>query len=114
MPTDNLKSVADLVWLPIASMDNLAEVPGRSGIYFMMHGGDLVYIGTASHLRTRLNSWKFFKDMGCRVHWIIRECGRFEEENRLIALFSPEYNGKPKGIKQQNFFPETRWGNESH
>ena len=81
------------------TVDNLKTVPQKPGVYYLYNRkGDLIYIGTADNLKTRIsecgtkiNSSYFFRWRGSKT---------MEDANILareeIKLYDPKYNRDKK------------------
>lgn len=82
--------------LPFVPFGGFSELPKIKGVYFVLSGNEILYIGKANNLRER---WKMHekaerleKANADRVAWL--EGAGVEKEIELINCFTPKYNVK--------------------
>lgn len=104
--------------MSIDDFKKLDKLPSGPGVYFFRKGRDILYIGKATSIRSRVRSY-FSKDIfemrGALIETMVKEADRVEfkqtdsvleafiMEANLIRRFKPLYNTKDKDNKSFNW-----------
>jgi hypothetical protein len=89
----------DILKLPFVSFDERKKLPPTGGVYFVVNPEpeQLCYIGKAQNLRSRWAGHHRAHQMQpvSRIHWLncSDEVQRTSLESRLIAFYTPHWNG---------------------
>lgn len=105
---ERIEAPKDIYPLDILRTVGAAEIPETSGIYFLWHGPQLLYVGQSSNLSNRIYSHS--RAAGAR-HGLVKQIPfarctfitcpegyRFELETKYIRAYRPPYNDCVPGI----------------
>jgi len=96
-----------LAVLPSLPLEERKALPATAGIYFVLAGDAVLYIGKATNLYQRWDAHHRLKQLnkrgGCRIAWMtVDDAGLLDElEQVCITHFDPVLNGEviPRGVR---------------
>jgi excisionase family DNA binding protein len=107
-----LETLKAVQMLPSCPIDSRGYLPSASAIYFLMRGGECLYVGKSTNLRNRWNSHEKLMEVesieGLRLAWQPMPEKQLDfVERKMIVALKPKfnYNLVPQPPKQGVIFP---------
>lgn len=97
----------DLATLPSLLLEEKNQLPSSIGVYFVVTGDQLLYIGRSRNLFVRWKAHNRLRQLSqytdVRIHWLELNSIPLsvQIEEALINHFEPEFNGKGDGISKK-------------